>query len=54
MEFEISDKPDNPVPQDDDVHVITDHYASRDGSSVCPQDYPDLEDRALYIPDEGD
>lgn len=52
MEFEMSDKPDHLAADEDDSETIKDHIALRNQSSVSPEDYPDLKDRALHIPNE--
>lgn len=54
MEFEISDKPEHPMSDQGDGHVVRDNDLLRRRSAVSPEDYPDLEDRAVYIPEEGD
>ena len=51
MEFEMVDERRDEN-DEDDSHIVRDHRALKNQSSVNPEDYPNAKDRALHIPEE--
>lgn len=54
MEYEISDRPDHLLVDEDDSKLVKDQIGLRKMPLVSPEDHPEYWDRALHIPEQED
>jgi hypothetical protein len=54
MEYEISDRPDHVMVDEDDSKLVKDRIGKRRLPLVAAEDHPAYWDRALHIPEQED